>query len=175
MSTRDKTPKPAKVKRVRQLIPVNAIVWVPGTELPPTIQRLIDDKIEAWAKEYDDVQTRRLKDFVPPAPTTNETIVRGLFYQLSGVNHKAAMQSVGLFIQRLKDVHDHATEAAFQANESAAGTYEKTLELQGMLNKILAGTLQIAEPVQTFKDGANLKSTTSTHNGEAVVSKRVAN
>lgn len=165
-----KEQKPAKVKRVRQLIPVNAVVWVPGDPLPDQIQRLIDNKIEEWTVEYDKMHAERLKNYAPPPPRTNEDIVRGLFRQLSGVNLFGALQCVGMFLQRLKTIQDTETETAFQASERAQTTYNQSLDMQGMLNKILAGTLIIAEPVQqNFPDGANLKST---NNGEALVSKR---
>ena len=179
MSTKDTT-KPAKVKRVRQLIPVNAIVWVPGTELPPQIQRLVDDKIEAWAKDYDEEHSRRLKNFRPPAEVELGKIVNGLFYQLSGVYFEHGIEAVGLFLQELKAKAATRLKNEEGTLELAQTAYTRATLVRDKLDQIIAGTLQITVPEKRFafqpggsqSPDRNLK--TSDHHGEAVVSKRAA-
>lgn len=150
MITLQTTSKPAKVKRVRQLIPVNAVVWVPGDPLPDQVQRLIDNKIEEWAVQYDKTHTERLRTYRPPAPIELGKIVEGLFYQLSGVYFEHGIEAVGLFLQELK-----AKAATRLKNEAgtldmAKTAFERSQQTFQTLESILAGTLQIAVPEKRY-------------------------
>lgn len=180
MRTLQTTSKPAKVKRVRQLIPVNAVVWVPGDPLPDQVQRLIDNKIEEWAVQYDKTHTDRLRTYRPPAPIELGKIVEGLFYQLSGVYFEHGIEAVGLFLQELKN--KAATRLYNEAGtlEMATTAHNRALQVHNKLDQILAGTLQITVPEKRFgfQSGGlqspdhNLKKA---NDGEAVVSKRATN
>lgn len=179
MSTQPKKKAPP-VKLVRRQVPENAIMWVPGTELPDQIQQIVDRKIEAWATEYDQVHADRLKNYRGPAPIELGQIVAGLHYQLSGVYFDQGIEAVGLFLTELK-----AKAATRLKNEEgtlnmAQSAFDKAYHTRAFLDSILGGNIQVVIPEKRygFQPGGlqapdhNLKKA---DNGEAVVSKRSTN
>jgi hypothetical protein len=179
MSTsKKKTPPP--VKLVRRQVPENAIMWVPGTELPDQIQKLIDEKISKHMDEYDQVHADRLKNYRGPAPVELGKIVEGMFYQLSGVYFEHGIEAVGLFLQEFRTKAANRLKNEEGTLELAQKAFDSAYGQRAKLDAILAGTLQIAVPEKRygFQPGGrinqdmNLK--TADH-GEAVVSKRSTN
>lgn len=170
MSKQSKKKAAPVVKLVRRQIPATAIVWVPGEPLPDKIQRLFDEKLETLLVEYDQVANERLKNYKAPPPTELSEIVREMFYQLSGVYFHQGIEAVGLFIQELKDKAARRLTNEEGTLELATKGFDAAFQTRNKLDKILAGTLQIAAP----KEPNHPKMQTVT-NGEALVSKRASN
>jgi hypothetical protein len=177
MSTKAKNKKAPVVKLVRRQIPATAIVWVPGEPLPDKLQRLFDEKLETLLVEYDQVANERLKDYKAPPPTEPGQIVQEMFYQLSGVYFHQGIEAVGLFIQELKAKAARRLKNEEGTLELATKGFDSAFQTRNKLDKILAGTLQIAAPEvrPAYQDGAKKTTDTkmqSVDNGEALVSKR---
>lgn len=180
MSTKAKNKPAPVVKLVRRQIPATAIVWVPGDPLPEKLQRLFDEKLETLLVEYDQIANERLKNHIPAAPTELHKIVEALFYQLSGVYFHQGVEAVGLFIQQLKAKAQIRLKNEEGTLELANKAFDAAYQARTKLDKILAGTLEIALPERRseFQDGAKKipdPKMQTRDNGEAIVSKRSAN
>lgn len=169
------------VKLVSRKIPANAIVWVPGDQLPDQVHKLIAEKVESWAVEYDQIANERLKNWRQPAPIELGKIVEGMFYQLSNVSFQHGIEAVALFIQELKANADRRVKNGEGALDMATKDFDSAYQTRIKLDKILAGTLQITVPEVRygFQDGA--KNIPDPHpkmqnvdNGEAITGKRPA-
>lgn len=171
-----KKKKAPVIKLVRRQIPENAVVWVPGTEFPEQIAKLVDDKIEKWAVEYDQVHSDRLKNYRGPAPVELGKIVEGLFYQLSGVYFEQGVEAVGLFLQELKTKAATRLKNEEGTLEMANKAFDAAYQNSNTLNKILAGTLQIVVPEKRYgyqQGSRNMpdQNIKKVDNGESLVSK----
>lgn len=178
MSTGNK--KNQAPKMVRRMVPENAITWVPGTELPEQIQILIDNKIAAWAKDYDQQQSERLKNYRPPAPVELGEIVRGLFYQISGVYFEHGIEAVGLFIQELRKKAATRLKDEEGTLEMAKSAVNKAFEVHSTLEDLITGRVKITVPEKRYGYQRGGMATTDSNlnrkeNGEALISKRATN